>query len=950
MMAREQSLLRRIIAWASFGFTSLAAVVLLGAYIFNAVHWFSSPIRGWINNVSGDPHIVAVTYEVAETAGLRVGDRVLTLNGGNFENFRELNALSNLELGDLNVYEVQRGEELLEIVVPTAEMGVFNTLYLFGSSLLAGIVFVAAGILVFLMKPRDGPSWSFQLFAMVLGVGFPYLWLGPSFEPAWLEGVFIPATYFASATILQLTVFFPQRRRLFADRWPLLLIPYGIAAVLSVVELSGDIRMPGTLATLRMAMLAGSVLIFMGSALQIWLRGESQATRIQALAVLTGGLLSGFVPTADNLYTSIVGVRLAPLAILPAFLFAFPVSVGYAIVQHDLFEIDMIIRRTYGYLLSTAVVIGLYGTVVSGLNLTVGPTDIMSSPFFSVAFILGMVFVMQPVQGRIQKVVDRAFYRQQYDYRATITAVSETMTTMLDPAEVQQTLVGSVVEEMFLENGILLSSEGTDFEANVVAGMEWPADRPRRVSLDPALRRALIDHREGVFRHEIELAPQYERDRSGMQASFDSLGAELMLPMVLKGEVRAVLSLGGKKSGKLFTREDIALLRTLINQGSIALENARLFAEVSANLKQIQMLETVKGNLAKFVPQTVQDLVEGSGDSNDLFEKRETDLTVMFADMVGYTKMSSQLPMDVVNDIIERYFGAFLDEILLAGGDVNETAGDGLMVLFQDSDPDRHARAAVSAAVTIQRLTRTINAERLAEDPNAGPIGMHIGINTGIASVGATKISGSTGMRWTYTASGPITNIAARVGALGEEIAITENTSSRLGEGFEIEEIGPQALKNVPEPVMAYRVMGAPEIGELDAPATSKPAELSTAASLSTEEFASRKGRFVILGLLTETETGRPLEHLLVRGFDKDLFFDDSLGEARSDADGRFEIRFTDEFFADVMEKRPDIYLKIFDPTGSHELLSTARSVRWNSGAIERFEIEIPKHLIDEGE
>jgi class 3 adenylate cyclase len=342
-------------------------------------------------------------------------------------------------------------------------------------------------------------------------------------------------------------------------------------------------------------------------------------------------------------------------------------------------------------------------------------------------------------------------------------------------------------------------------------------------------------------------------------------------------------------------------------------------------------------------------MLEDSSDSASLFEKRETDLSVMFADMKGYTRMSAQLPMDEVNAIIERYFGAFLDEILRAGGDVNETAGDGLMVLFQDPDPNRHARAAVSAAVGIQRLTREINAERLALDPNAEQVGMHIGINTGIASVGATKISGGAGMRWTYTASGPITNIAARVGALGEEIAITEDTRERLSDDFTLEAVGPQALKNVPAPVMVSRVLGAPEITELQPPTLSEPEGVPTAPPVAAQEYAQRSGRFVIHGVLSQTESGRPLEHLVVRAFDKDLLFDDPLGEAQSDAGGRFEIRFTDEFFSDVAEKNPDIYLKIFDPSGSRELISTAHAVRWNAGAIEYFEIEIPKHLTNDG-
>ncbi len=200
----------------------------------------------------------------------------------------------------------------------------------------------------------------------------------------------------------------------------------------------------------------------------------------------------------------------------------------------------------------------------------------------------------------------------------------------------------------------------------------------------------------------------------------------------------------------------------------------------------------------------MQSLIEESPDSSGLFDKREKDLSVVFADMQGYTRLSAQLPLEEVNGIIELYFGAFLDEILEQGGDVNETAGDGLMVLFQDEDPDAHARAAVRAALGIQRITRELNEKRAGEIP----VQMHIGVNSGVASVGATKISGGGGAdRWTYTASGPVTNIAARVGALGHATVVTESTRARLGDGFELEDLGPQALKNVSEPVRAYRVV-----------------------------------------------------------------------------------------------------------------------------------------------
>ena len=153
--------------------------------------------------------------------------------------------------------------------------------------------------------------------------------------------------------------------------------------------------------------------------------------------------------------------------------------------------------------------------------------------------------------------------------------------------------------------------------------------------------------------------------------------------------------------------------------------------------------------------------------------------------------------------LIEHYFGAFLDEILKHGGDVNETAGDGLMVIFQDEDPRRHARAAVATATAVLRRAREINA---AEPPDE-PIALHIGVNSGRAGVGATKIEGTAGTRWTYTASGPVTNVAARLAALGDDaIYVGEVTAARLPSRVGLEDLGEVPLRHVDEPARVYRL------------------------------------------------------------------------------------------------------------------------------------------------
>src|SRR5213594_571897 len=223
---------------------------------------------------------------------------------------------------------------------------------------------------------------------------------------------------------------------------------------------------------------------------------------------------------------------------------------------------------------------------------------------------------------------------------------------------------------------------------------------------------------------------------SNVQAS---LNLHVWIPFEVNEYLKGGIGLGEKLTGDAYTPDDSELLVTLANQAAIAIKNAtaheevvRYAAELAASLRRIQILESMKANLAKFVPKTVQALIEESPEA-PLLDKREADVSVLFADITGYTRLSAQMELERVNELVERYFGAFLDEIMKNGGDVNETAGDGLMVIFKGTD---HARAAALTALAILRRTQEINTElrdRLT------PIAMKVGVNSGIASVGATK-------------------------------------------------------------------------------------------------------------------------------------------------------------------------------------------------------------------
>jgi len=109
----------------------------------------------------------------------------------------------------------------------------------------------------------------------------------------------------------------------------------------------------------------------------------------------------------------------------------------------------------------------------------------------------------------------------------------------------------------------------------------------------------------------------------------------------------------------------------------------------------------------------------------------------------------------------------------------------------------------------------------------------------------------------------------------------------------------------------------------------------------------ARSDTFRIEGEIHEPETGRPLAGLIVRAFDRDLILDDKVGFATTDPDGRFEITFGPEAFRDAFESRPDLYLRIYDPSGSRLLHETTDAIRWNADHLERYEIQISGRVLD---
>jgi len=291
------------------------------------------------------------------------------------------------------------------------------------------------------------------------------------------------------------------------------------------------------------------------------------------------------------------------------------------------------------------------------------------------------------------------------------------------------------------------------------------------------------------------------------------------VPLKHKDEILGAIAVSNKLSGEMFTARDEKLLMTLAAETAVAVDNARLVGELKtknreleAALARVELLQKITNHLGKFVPQSVKRTIQENPEAPEL-EKQTKDVSILFLDIAGYTRISESLDQEKVGYLVERYFSSFLDDIHRNDGDINETAGDGLMIIFQSPDPCRHAMQAARTALAIRDKTRQINADL---EGAYAPVVVNIGINSGTASVGSTKFEGITGTRWTYTASGPVTNVAARISAFARDgaVLVSGATASRLSTAFDLEDLGAQRFKNVGSPIAVFRLKGQLSSGD----------------------------------------------------------------------------------------------------------------------------------------
>src|SRR6266567_2575337 len=205
-------------------------------------------------------------------------------------------------------------------------------------------------------------------------------------------------------------------------------------------------------------------------------------------------------------------------------------------------------------------------------------------------------------------------------------------------------------------------------------------------------------------------------------------------------------------------------------------------------------------SIATYTPKHLADKILKS---RAAVEGERRQVTVLFADVAGFTTLAERLDPEDVHRIINRCFELITAEVHRFEGTINQYTGDGVMALFGAPIAHEDApRRAVHAALGIQRAIGAYGKELKAQ---GGPdLQMRIGINTGPALVG--RIGDD--LRMDYTAVGDTTNLAARLQQLARpgSVVISELTHRLVSGFFETLDLGEVPVKGR-APARAFEVL-----------------------------------------------------------------------------------------------------------------------------------------------
>ncbi len=394
-----------------------------------------------------------------------------------------------------------------------------------------------------------------------------------------------------------------------------------------------------------------------------------------------------------------------------------------------------------------------------------------------------------PLASEASAVSDQELRLQPADIQAFYT-IGMRLGQVLDFRELLDRVMDEVIRVVPAQRGFLLLRKGEELVPRVVV----PAAMGD-VAISGTIVRKALDGREAVLTRDARL------DFAGSDSIISAnIRSAICAPLLVQGSAIGLILLDSPGRDQ-FSERDRDLIVAIANFAAVAIERARLTEELRAQGQ-------LRQNLERFLsPNVAQALARYVAQHGKLWEAQEQIVSVLFADVKGFTSLSERMTPREVQDLLNEYLHEMTDVIFRYNGTVDKYIGDGIMAVFgaprlPDEPVDSgHAGRAVAAALEMQAAQQRLVSKWEASKA----FSIRIGVNTGAAYTGFF----GTRHRLEYTAIGDTVNTASRLEGQAEPggVLIGEDTAQLVDALFRLQEMGELQLKGRQQRVRAFKVL-----------------------------------------------------------------------------------------------------------------------------------------------
>ena len=380
-----------------------------------------------------------------------------------------------------------------------------------------------------------------------------------------------------------------------------------------------------------------------------------------------------------------------------------------------------------------------------------------------------------------------------------LTSIGKTLIAVRPVEEILEQVMEIVFEHMPADRGFLMLEDEAAGKRLVpmVVKHRSPGNDEGQITVSKTIADRVMHDRVSILTSDAMVDPRFG---SGDSIRFHGIRSAMCAPLWNQDQVIGIIHVDSPMLTNCFTVYDLDLLTALANYAAVAVERARLNQKIVAEEKK-------RERLGRFLSPQVTSRILATSDALgfELGAPEVREVTVLFADIVGFTGMSEKMSPAAVALLLNDYLSRMTEVIFRYEGTLDKYIGDAIMAVFgAPLDMPDHAERAIRTALEMQERLAEWNAEH-----KDGPVvRIRIGINSGKAVAGEI---GSVNKK-EYTVLGDMVNTASRLEsavAKPGSVVIGENTLALVQGQFVCRPMGAFSLKGKEREVQVHEVIKA---------------------------------------------------------------------------------------------------------------------------------------------